>query len=232
LTKKLEATAFVIAKETRIPRSTVYTVLESLSEKLLISSTRKNNVLIFTPESSTSLITTLREKEEIARSIIPELNKLAGIALLEPHAKVFMGVEGIKHTLEDVLDTLKHSKSKRLYATAQHDILEFMPRYIPDWLKRREALGVCTQLIIPEKNRASIDVQKHFLSNKQRETRFMPSNFPFDCSFDIYDNKISFHVLSSEPIHAITIDSPVITNSFRQFFLFAWEMLNKEKPQI
>lgn len=219
LLKRLEASAFEIAKATGIPRTTVYTTLESLKNQGIVSPFRKNNVAYFTPESPNQLIRLLKEREEIMNDIMPQIRALSPGRMDAPVAKLYVGIEGIKTGFADILDTLRDQKIKLLYATSQPALLTFLPKYFPNWLKQREELGVFTKLILPH------NAHGYLSSNALRDVRYLPEKFPFDCSMNIYGTKMVFFSFRGDEPYCVTIESASMTEMFQQFFLFTWEML-------
>ena len=222
LLKKLDATAFEVAKSTEIPRATVYLTLESLRKQGFISQIRKNNVAYFTPESPNQLLQLLKRKEEIVNEVMPQIRALTGRQIDNPVAKLYVGIEGIKNGFEDILETLKEQKIKQILATSQPEMEEYLPKYFPDWLKRREDLGVFTKLILPA------TAQNYLQTNPLREVRYLPEKFPFDCAITIYGNKIAFFSITDDEPYCVVIESRSIAEMFTQFFSFTWEMLGKK----
>lgn len=221
LLKKLEATAFEVATVTEIPRATVYLTLESLKKQGFISQFRKNNVAYFTPESPNKFLALLKRKEEIVNGIMPQIRALAGRQIDTPIAKLYVGIEGIKSGFDDILDVLKEKNIKQILATSQPEMMEYLPKYFPDWLKQREDLGVFTRLILPA------SAQNYLQANAFREVRTLPEKFPFDCAITIYGNKIAFFSIKDDEPYCDIIESISITEMFTQFFNFSWEMLGK-----
>ncbi len=226
LLKKLEATAFAIAKETGIPRTTVYANCELLKQSGLISQSKKNNVAYFEIENPKQLLNSLKEKEAIIQEVFPQINALIDREHVSPVAKLYTGADGMKLVLEDVLETCTQEKIKRLYATSQPELFDYLPKFFSAWVARREEAGIYTQLIIGEDVRSET-IPLH--SNVMRETRFLPSKYPIECSVDIYGNKLAFFSFKNSELYSVIVESPTIANLFRQFFLFTWEMLAANK---
>lgn len=221
LLKNIEVTAFEIAKATDIPRSTVYITLESLKKQGFVSQFKKNNVAYFTVESPNRLINALKQKEEIIESVMPEIRAMTSTSHDVPVAKLHTGINGIKIGLEDILETVKNKKIKQILATSQPDLLEYLPKYFPNWLKQREELGVFTKLILPS------SASDYLKSNELREIRFLDKKFPFSSSVTIYGNKLVFFSFEGNEPYSIIIQSKAVSNMFTQFFLFSWEMLGQ-----
>ncbi|OIO20377.1 MAG: hypothetical protein AUJ23_00515 [Candidatus Magasanikbacteria bacterium CG1_02_32_51] len=222
LLKRLESAVFDIAKSTGIPRSTVYITLESLKKQGFISQFRKNNVSYFTLESPNRLISLLKQKEAIMNEIMPQIQALTSQSIDTPVAKLFTGTNGVKAGLEDILETLNNQKIKQIFATSQPDLLKYLPKYFPNWLKQRENLGVFTKLILPA------NAKKYLDTNILRDVRYLPEKFPFTCSVTIYGNKLAFFSFEGSEPYCVIIESKSITWMFAQFFSFAWEMLARD----
>lgn len=223
LLQTLEASVFEIAKETSIPRATVYITLEKMKKTLLVSSLKKNNVLYYTPESTTRLKKILDDKQKTLEEVLPQLNALINTDNSKPNTRIYIGQEGVKIVLEDILETMRIEKLHTLLAASRSDVVRYFPKYFPEWLKRREALSIRTKLIIPEKER----IDHVFDPNKLRETRFLPNGFIFDATVEIYGNKLAFFSLKDGEVYSIIIESHPVADMFKQFFLFAWEHANK-----
>lgn len=226
LLKNLEASVFEIAKETNIPRTTVYKTLESIKKQGFVSQLRKNNVAYFTPESPNRLMHLLKRKKEIVGELLPQIQAISSRAIDAPIAKLYTGLDGIKTGLEDILETLKDTGGRQIFATSQPDLLKYLPRYFPSWLKIREDMGVFTKLILPQ------GAKDYLETNDLREVRYLPEDFPFDSSVTIYGNKIAFFYVQKEDSYCVILESRSITEMFKQFFLFSWEMLGKNRGGI
>ena len=138
LVKKLEATAFELAKATDIPRATVYLTLESLRKQGFIVQFRKNNVAYFTLESPNQLLNILKKKEEIVNEIMPQIRALAGRQIDTPIAKLYVGIGGIKMGFEDILEAIKEQKIKQILVEKH----EFSPDRIENQLAKMRELKV------------------------------------------------------------------------------------------
>ncbi len=224
LLKNTELSAFEVARKTGIPRTSVYTTLEELRQKGLVSSSAKNNVAYYHSEHPKRFLVGLKEKEESIQAVLPEMINLLSTAGQNPSVKLYLGESGVKTVLEDVLETIEQQKILQMQAVSQLDILEAFPRFFPDWQNRRRAnKQTFTQLIVPSGARESLP--ELFQSRDNRETRFLPAQFPFQSSLEIYGTKTATISLQDGEYHSIIIDSPTVTTMFKQFFLFTWGMI-------
>lgn len=224
LLKHVELSVFELAQKTDIPRTTAYSTLEEMKKRGLVSSMKKNNVAHYTPENPKRLLAILKEKEELIQEIMPEMTNLIDSAGRNPTVKLYLGETGVKTVLEDVLETIEKEKLPVIQVVSQLDILEAFPRFFPDWQKRRHTnKNTFTQLIVSEAVRDKLP--DLFKTIPTRETRFMPQRFSFQSSLEIYGTKTATISLQDGEYHSIIIDSPTVTNMFKQFFLATWGML-------
>ena len=218
-----EPTAFEVSKATDIPRTTVYVTLESLKKQGFVSQTRRNNIARFSAESTNRLMQLLKQKEEVVNELMPYIRALASRHVDAPTAKLFIGLEGVRAGLDDIIETLKSRKIREIHATSQPELMEYLPKYFPRFLQAREELGVFTKLILPYAARAYLP------ANELREVRILPEGFPFDCSVTIYADKCAFFSARESDSYCVIIESISITDMVRQFFLFTWEMLGRSE---
>lgn len=224
-----ELPAFEISRKTKIPRTSVYHILESMKARGLVNSSQKNNVAQYGPESPKKLVELLKNKEIAIQKALPDMMNLVEAAGKSPSAKIYLGESGIKHVFEDVLETIQSEKLPAMQAFSQLDVLKAFPRFFPDWQKRRGAVGqTFTQLLVPEEARDTLP--ELFKSRENRETRFLPQRFGFDSSLEIYGTKVATISLQDGEFYSVVIDSPAIANMFRQFFLFVWEAVGEAAP--
>lgn len=161
----------------------------------------------------------IEEKGNIISEILPELNSLINADTEKPNVKMYTGDDGVKIALEDILETMKKTNSHVLLAASRSEILDRLPSYFPVWMKRREKLDIRTRLILPESEKT-----KHiFEPNALREVRYLPDNFGFKATIEIYGNKMAIFNLKADEIYSIIIESEPVVQTFTQFFSFAWE---------
>jgi hypothetical protein len=197
-------------------------VLDSLKNQNLVSSWKKNNIAYFTAESPKLLIKILEEKTEMINSILPEIINMRGLDKFIPTARIYEGKEGLKIVWDDILDTAEIKGFKEIHAISHLGILNYLPRYFMNWLKRREKLGVFSYLITTKTNELS---NPSMQSNHLRETRVLPSNSPMKGTIDIYGDKIAFFSLKDGQIYSIILESPTMAEMLRQFFISTWQLL-------
>ena len=95
-----------IVKKTGLHRVIIYDALESLIKKGLVSFVIKENRKYFQATDPTMILNFLKEKEEIAKSILPELNFKREQAKIKQQVSIYEGIRGLKSVLQNMLKEL------------------------------------------------------------------------------------------------------------------------------
>jgi sugar-specific transcriptional regulator TrmB len=225
LIKKIETSAYVLAKETGIPRGTIYEVLEEMKVKGFISSSKVNGKLLYTCESPNRLISSLKEKEEAIFSAIPLLQAFRSKKDVSPKVKLYLGREGTKRVLDDIVETLEHTGDKQLYAIAGMKLHYEHSDLLKSWIKKREKLQIHSKLIAYDDGKGV--EPELYPTNVHRETRLIPPIFAFDSTVDIYADKVAIFSEIEGKEHSLIIESPSISETFKKFHQFMWENAKK-----
>jgi hypothetical protein len=215
--------AYVIATETRIPRATVYKILDELKKQGLISSWIKNGVRHFSAESPEFLRRALIKKQELIDKALPDMLSLFKSDVIYPAAKLYEGKEGVKQVFENMLDIIRTRKLKRIYAYSDNSLTEQFPVFFREWRtrKNKSSGGAFTHLIVPY----GTQLNKDYFSDEFRETRVMTRSFPIDGTIDICGSYVAFFSFKKGNIFAVTIDSEIISDLLTKFFQYIWETL-------
>ncbi len=230
LLKEVEASAYSLSNETKIPRATLYQVLDGLKEKGLVSISRVNGKKRYTAESPNRLMKILKEKEEGLIQIIPALLALGSRKEISPTVKLFLDREGTSRALDDILETLDRSVDKTIYVIAGLKLHYENSALLSRYIEKRERKNFHSKCIAYEN---PVDgngkTLKLYPSNDFRETRYIPREFTFDSTIDIYGDKVAIFSEIDGKEHTVIIESPSISRTFREFHSFMWKHAEAEK---
>ncbi len=227
LIKKNTQTAFTLAKQTAIPRSTVYVTLEALQKQRVVASYKKNNILYFVAESPSRFEKILEEKRKILDSIVPELRNFLYTTDITPSVKLYTGQDGARIVLDDIYDHPKEKGINEFFTISHPEFKNYFPKYLPKKLEGKNRLGIFTRLIAPYSEKGVVPAE--YQNDAFREVRFLPRNYPFQGTLIMYGEKIAFFSSKENEVYSIILESPIISNIFKQFFLFTWETLAKKE---
>lgn len=105
-----EATANRIAELAKLPRSTTYDILDKLKQIGLISTYKSGTKTHFIANNPDTLITSLEEKKQKIKKILPGLKEIRNKVSDKPLAEVFQGKIAIIKLLDEILDNAKSLK--------------------------------------------------------------------------------------------------------------------------
>ncbi len=216
LLKLSESSAQLIAKYSKIPRTTCYHILESLMQKGLVSYVLKDKKQNFQAVEPQIIIKLLNEKKKVLESAMPELMGMISSIKEKPSIKVFEGNKGIKSVLQNILEEKKIIYHYGDIISLQNSLPYIFPQYIVERVSNKIPIK-----IICKKEEAHEDLLRN--SKKQlREFVFIPDNYNFKSSVFIYSNKVAIFNLQKEPYYAIVIENEDFYNTQKNMFDLLW----------
>lgn len=216
------ATVSELVKKTALHRSYVYDILDKLIDLGLVSFTIKNNKKYFDADNPERILQILETKQQEIktdkqkiRKILPELIKKQRTALEKQEAKIFVGKEGIKSILEDILRTNKDFVA----FGAEGRFKDIFKWYFDNWQRRRAKVGIRYKIIYNNKlkNKRPIKEQKLV------EVRFLPEKYEFPATTIIYENKVAIIIWDIQPT-GFVLESKKAVKSFQSYFELLWNI--------
>lgn len=148
------ATVRELSTRTGINRGTVYDILEELTEKGMLLSERKGmrrRFLVASPDKLLSVLDNrerqIKEHKEKIGEVIPQLMSLYAKQGGRPLVEYFDSDEGIKHILEDVLETLSESGEKEYVLYSSNSVKNYLYNLFPNFTKEKVKRGIKTRVI-------------------------------------------------------------------------------------
>jgi sugar-specific transcriptional regulator TrmB len=220
--KNVQMNANSIAKDTGLPRSTVYLQTNNLIHQGLLASNLQNKTRYFTATPIKTLVDIAEKQLDTAQTLIPHLKELsheAGIS--RPSTTLFVGKQAIRNVLDELLDYAKRHK-ETVFNINKKEMFELFPRFYSDWIKRRERMKIFTQIIAENDSKP----HKDYSNTQWKEVHFLPKNFIYDGILKIVGDRILFISLDSKEVHAVQVDSPIIARMCRTLFQYMWSTTN------
>lgn len=221
LLKNLEDSVMGIAKATSIPRTTVYTILSKLKKDGLVSIFRKNKQQFWVAENPQNLKSVLEKKSFAFDQLLPLLKELSGKDRNKSSVRLYTGKGGVQLVWEDIIETLERKQTPYVYGFSHIDLFKLLPKYFPEWLKRREKTKTFAKLILSEN-------YQHLKSIPNvQEVREVSEKYVFSGDITIYGSKVAMFIFDQKEPEALIIDSPAFTEMMLGMFNFAWDMLGE-----
>ena len=206
------ANVMQLSKATGRHRTHIYDTMEKLKEKGLASESVIDNKKVIIPSDPENILDYLREKEEKAKTIRPELHVLKKLAQKEIKVETYKGASGLKSVFRDILreraDYLGYGEGERF----QH----VLPGFYEQFRVQSEKLGIKLRLIFKKGVKIS--------GRKGLEVRYLDYISP--TTTFIYGNKIAIIIWEPQPT-AIKITDRQTADSYRNYFEILWKNARK-----
>lgn len=216
-----EASMGELVKKSKLKRTTLYDVLDSLKEKNLVSLSKKGKRVTYVAESPKKLIESIDENKRNLEKLLPELLSVANSITNKPKVRYFEGVEGVKEVYRDVL----RYPNQKIQAWVPENIIEELDKsffedfYTPARLQNK---------IWAEVIASDLPMIRHYGQFDKVSLRTMklidPARFPFSVEICLYGgDKIG--VMSYKDQMGLVIESESIAKTLRSVFNLQWESL-------
>jgi len=213
-----------ISFKCNIKRTTVYSVLDSLIQKGLVSFTKSRGHREYfaedpakIPQIIEELSRQLQMKQKNIIDALPELSSIYNIKGTKPKIRFYEGIDGIKTLFEETLQ-LKSGEETLAYSSAE-SIHEYLQEYVPSYLKRRIKKGI-TQRAIAEDSPEAREHQKNDQKELRQTILVNKDKFPFSNEINIFRNKVS--IASYRDLLGVIIESSEIAKTQKAIFELAW----------
>ncbi|MBI2483439.1 hypothetical protein HYV74_04675 [Candidatus Uhrbacteria bacterium] len=216
-----------IARKAGVNRATTYVMIESLTQKGLMTSFERGKKRLFNPEHPDRLLSMIRvrerelqEQEREFSQFLPQLRAISSSSGERPRVRFFEGPEGLRAIREEILAT----EASEMWAAIEFKELPHVlsPAENDEFERRLAERGVrqyvlCTGTIAPDA------VQKHMERYPNFSLRSVPvDRFPFTGEVTVFGNKIFAFSHRGKLIGAV-IESEEIAKMLRSVFQLAWE---------
>lgn len=222
-------TAYNIAKQSELKRTTVYFVLEQLKEKGMVSIRQTKKAVYYKAVNPGTILNKIKRQEENLVSILPDLEKLYEAQPTKPQIEVFEGKEGVRQIYQQMEKYLNKGEEVIYWGSFAHF---FQPDYkdLLDWWikimknKKYKARELLMASEAKETNYLESIAQNQ---NPYHLLRIAPRGTRFDFNDNgIFGNKVAIFSLRKE-VFVVVIESEDIANSYRNFFELAWKSAKK-----
>src|SRR3990167_299106 len=209
----------------KINRTSCYAILQTLTDKRLVSKSLQRGKQYFAPADPTRFDEILAEKqrkldiwETRVRAIEEEFCKVYMKQVNRPNMKYVEGIEGLIALYEDSL-TCQDPEGIRTY-TCVNKLTEVLSTYSRNYFERRARRGIKARVIAPDTPEGR--VLKKLEREHFREIRLVPpEEFDFSPEIYLYDNK--FSVMSFNEKFGFMVESQETVDALKRAWDLAWE---------
>ncbi|MDD3647686.1 MAG: helix-turn-helix domain-containing protein [Candidatus Dojkabacteria bacterium] len=230
------APASTISKETKVPRSTTYNLLNDLSKIGLVSIVDGERKKIFTPNPPEILLDLLKQKRnELKSNIVKFESELEELSTLYkshspqfPKVTYFEGEKGLKTALYDTL--VAETESLAIcqgHETGKESIMD-EPQFLADYMEQERIRKIKLRQLLQD-NSVNRDYKIKTESGRNQIILIPPEPIIKIDHVDkcIYANKVSY--ISHDNLIAVITEDKTIANAERALFERLWRFYSKEK---
>jgi sugar-specific transcriptional regulator TrmB len=223
------ASVVEIASKTKIKRPTVYTILESLAKKGLVSEVQENKKTRYFAESPEKFKTYLERKEvflnelknTFIKDVIPQIKSFQRETGQKPVVKYFSGKEGIVSVNEDIYDGKPDGTP--MYIVYSRDLLEetFKNEESGKYSKSRVDTGIKAKTLYNwSKGEKPSDEFAERIKVDEKQ-------YPFFSDISIYKDKVVISILNKK-LSGIYIESKDFAETLKSLFNLAFDKLKNK----
>lgn len=218
-------TVLQLAKASKLKRTTIYSVIESLISKGLMIEELRKFKKVYTIERPEKLEVLLDQKRAILHQTLPELSSLFNFQEGESSIKFYQGIENIKEVYESLLRDIRSGEEYMIFS-AMKKWYDSSPTYFQDFTERRAQLsrdlGFRIRLIVED---SPIARQHKKIERVLNETiRILPSQTSLSTNMVIIPKKVVIHQLTP-PVNAMVIENRHIVKMNQEIFEIMWNSL-------
>ena len=225
-----KSTASIISKRNSIPRTTAYSVLDSLAKKGLVSVEHKKGSTFYTVNRASALLRSVeKEKQEVAERelVATELVKLVepyfkGTNFSIPKLQFYEGRNSVEALLYDRSVDFRESARKYDFSWWGYQDHTFVEHYL-EWLQyywrevkvpEEEVKLLSNEVVIEKGLRGKVP---------GREIRSISSAYNFSSTIWIVGDFIVLVMTQQEPHYAFIMNDAVFSANLRLVFRLLWD---------
>jgi len=209
-----ESPVLEISRKAKTERMRTYRILESLTDKGLVSFVTENKTKKFKAANPDELFNQLEEKKAALKEVLPKLKRMLELKeKKEQSVEVFRGTKGAKALINEILET-----KKDFYTLGPDFRPHSLDFFLTHFMKTLEKENIHEKELI--KKRGDI------ISSKNTTMRFLPEKYSYLATTMIYGDMVGI-VVCSEPFLAIRIKSKEVAETYKNYFEIIWEVSKK-----
>lgn len=214
------ATVIELAHHAKLPRTTVYSILEKLVGDDLFHVGKRKKHTVYTAENPQCLEKIFQEKQIVFQSTMPKLEEVSKLFSGEPNILLYEGTDGFKQMWKDLF--LSGTKEYRMI-TGGMGMLEYVhePYLIKKIIAERIKRGIKSKQLIIDSRYTQTIVAKD--QKELRESRLLPTGSQVPASIIIFNDKIAYITSRRENV-MILLASGDVAITFRTVFDLLWQV--------
>jgi sugar-specific transcriptional regulator TrmB len=213
------ATVLQIARESKIERTNIYRLIDSLKEKGLIKTEVKGFKKRFIIEHPKKLENLLMLKKEALTEAMPEMVNLYNQKGENSLITYYEGLEGMKTVFNKTIELIK-PKEEYLIISDTEELFKLDEKFFNNFIKRRSKLNIDIRILL--KDTATARHYQKYQNNFNLKVKILPKDSFVDVAMNITPEMLAIFQFKS-PLISLVIENKNIINTQRMLFNLIWK---------
>jgi sugar-specific transcriptional regulator TrmB len=215
-----------IAKNAELKRPTVYLLLDELETMNLVSRVKRGKKTFYKAETPERIISGLKDRVNLMNEILPSLKAIHNIDPEKPNIKIVEGVNGVRHTYNDIFTFLSHHPNEELLIFGSlKDAAENFQTSVVDYFYETMSKS---KNPIREIGNDDTETRRYYRKSAEINPRHDIRLIRDEGRFYMTDNMLYGNTLIifsvKKQIFATIIESATVAETYRTLFNMAWKM--------
>ena len=207
------------AQKAKLKRSTVYSLVDGLKKKGVLSTLKKNGIVHVSALSPRLLIERFEHSAEQAKSVLPGLLDLAYASPIKPRLRFYDGMEGLKQILFEASSSKEDYIGFIDYTLMPKELYKYITTKVAPQRKKN---GILVRLLMP-RNETNKRIKKEYTQSIEHRLVEFPSR-KNHIEILLYENsKIGFLSFVKNEMFGVVLDSEAIHQTLKDLFFLIWE---------
>lgn len=207
-----------IAQMADIKRTTVYSLIESLKQKGLVTIQVDGFKKKFTAEDPAKLTSILDKRKKALQSLLPEFAALYNLRGGESSIKYYEGIEAVKGVYESMIRDIRPGEDY-LIVSNQDELFSLDKEYYMDFIYRRAKLPIKIRALL--QNSPQVHEWLKIQKNINTKIKILPKETKLKTNLVVTPRRVLIHQLSA-PILGIVIENKSVIQMHTEMFEIIW----------
>lgn len=238
LLERRSARASDLARQLRLPRTTVQNVLLRLERQSFVSQVGEKNAQCYSavhPETLLDLyrsqtreqIRSLQQTETELAQVVPQIMGMLHSAKAIPQVRFFRGREGARQVLHDTLNSKTELKDFANIDAMFEVIKDINDAYVAE---REKTTVTKRSLLLDTAFARKVYEGGHYSPKSHRGFKWMANElYPFTIEMNIYDGRVSYLTYVQEDLVGVIIENEHIYRMHDSMWNLIWDLLPSPK---
>lgn len=216
LLKQSGASASVLAREIGMKRTTAYAILKNLTEKGFSSVYFRSGKRVYHAQKPHKIASLVEQKLKSFNEAIPFFESLDRSRAQKLGLRFIESKKELEGFYNEILIDYKNKEYRVIGSTPAWESID--PNYFVKFREARAKAHIQTKLLLTTESKKDSPTDKDLL----RQVRFLPKQYGFKSTLDIFDDKILI-VSPDLTSLAVIVAVPAMVDIFNSIFEMLWE---------